>query len=89
MVYMFCNDHSFYMSNRNMENVSSTQVAMSDISSLKSQLGLDHEALRIDKDNFDTTFVGVKYLNTKENRRLNKLAIAVYEIYHAEHIEWG
>jgi len=73
-----------------MKNISSTQVAMSDISSLKSQLGLDHEALRIDKDNyFDTTFVGVKYLNTKENRRLNKLAIAVYEIYHAEHIEWG
>ena len=65
MVYMFCNDHSFYILNRTMKNISSTQVAMSDISSLKSQLGLDHEALRIDKDNyFDTTFVGVKYLNT-------------------------
>ena len=50
---MFCNDHSFYMSNRNMENVSSTQVAMSDISSLKSQLGLDHEALRIDKEGYE------------------------------------
>lgn len=88
MVYMFCNDHSFYILNRTMENISSTQVAMSDISNLKSELGLDHEAMRIGHD-FDTTFVGIKYLNTKENRRLNKLAIAVYEVYHAEHIEWG
>ena len=71
-----------------METLTPTQVAMLDISNFKSELGLEHEALRIGFD-FDTTFIGVKYLNTKENRRLNKLAITVYEIYHAEHIEWG
>lgn len=70
-----------------METLTPTQVAMLDITNLKKELGLMHEAAN--NDYFDTSFVSASHLNTKENRRLNKLAILAWEVYHAEHIEWG
>jgi len=58
-----------------MKYMNATLTAMMDIMEFKKDLGLEHEQTKISKDWFDTTFVSVSHLNTKENRKLNKLAI--------------
>ncbi len=58
-----------------MKYLNATMIAMMDIKQFKKDLGLWDEQSKISKDWFDTTFVSESHLNTKENRRLNKLAI--------------
>jgi hypothetical protein len=58
-----------------MKYLNATMIAMMDIKQFKKDLGLEHEQTKISKDWFDTTFVSASHLNTKENRRLNRLAI--------------
>lgn len=57
-----------------MKYLNATMIAMMDIKQFKKDLGLEHEQSKL-SEWFDTTFVSASHLNTKENRRLNKLAI--------------
>lgn len=57
-----------------MKYLNATMIAMMDIKQFKKDLGLEHEQSKL-SEWFDTTFVSASHLNTKENRRLNRLAI--------------
>ena len=57
-----------------MKYMNATLTAMMDIMEFKKDLGLEHEQTKISQW-FETTFVSASHLNTKQNRKLNKLAI--------------